>query len=185
MNVTDLVTNTLHSFVASGADKQEVINACKSWSRGDASTAPTVQPTGYEETNLMHVFRQYFPDLETPETAFFPKVITAAEGNEETATAVFDILRQGRERGEWRDESFPAGLVFWFLKNKEHDRLRKQGYAIRKQREAAEAAQTEDEAPAAHPPMPKPAPVETAAYQPSGEGLAKLQAAIKGFGKAG
>ena len=132
MNVTDLVRNTLQTFVVSGADRQEVIAACKAWSGGVASAPSAAQPTGDAAISLTHTFRQYFPDLETPETSFFPKVLTAADGNGETATAVFDVLRQGRERGEWRDESFPIGLVYWYLRNKEHGKLRQQGYAIRK-----------------------------------------------------
>jgi len=181
MDIVQAVKNTLSGFVASGADKQYIMRAISEWSGGGqtfvvshASGKP-LDSGGAAELQLVHSFKVHFPDIDIPTDGFFPKVLTAANENVETVTAVFDILRQSRERGQWRDESFPAGLVFWNLKNKEHDKLRRQGYAIRKQREDEQPQETPQE-------MPKPAPVETAAFRPSSNGLDKINAALSGLG---
>jgi hypothetical protein len=183
MDIANIVKNTLSGFVSAGADKAAIIQAFQDWNAGSVGyrvPPASHQPTEESVINLAGLFYRLFPGLEPSDNPekFFTDALNAANGNPETVAAVFDIQRQNQERGQWRDETFPAGLVFWMLKNKEHDKLRKQGYAIRKQREAEVPA--EEPTP---PTMPKPAPVETAAFTPSSNGIDRVKAALSGLDK--
>jgi hypothetical protein len=187
MDVAQAVKNTLSGFIASGAEKAAIVSAFSEWNGGytPAFVAPKAAVVSEDAVlSIAQAFYSHFPGMEPSDNPekFFTDALTAANGNTETVTAIFGIQRQGRERGEWRDESYPAGLTFWFLKNKEHEKLRKQGYAIRKQREEA-VSLAEDigeppEPPNGYPTMPK---VETAAFTPSGNGLDRLNAALGGL----
>ena len=181
MNASTILHPVLYGFVKAGATREEVAQAFREWEDGSGTAAPTEENI----VALAGAFYGMFPGLEPSDNPekFFTDALTAANGNLETATAVLEIQRQNQERGQWRDETFPAGLVFWTLKNKEHDKLRRQGYAIRMQRKE-EPTQGDEAAPAA-PSTPKPAPVETAAFTPSNAGVSRLQAALGNLPKRG